>query len=60
LHDLGKQIFEKVYVKAHLKANGIATKQGTMIDATLIAVPSSTKNKNGESGPEMYQTMNGN
>jgi IS5 family transposase len=39
-HDLGKQIFESV--KAHLKANGMAMKQGTIIDATLIAAPSST------------------
>jgi len=39
-HDLGKQIFETV--KAHLKANGMAMKQGTIIDATLIAAPSST------------------
>jgi IS5 family transposase len=39
-HDLGKQIFETV--KRHLKANGMAMKQGTIIDATLIAAPSST------------------
>ena len=39
-HDLGDQIFEAV--KAHLKANGMAMKQGTIIDATLIAAPSST------------------
>ena len=39
-HNLGKQIFE--VVKAHLKANGMAMKQGTIIDATLIAAPSST------------------
>jgi IS5 family transposase len=38
-HDLGKQIFETV--KANLKANGMAMKQGTIIDATLIAAPSS-------------------
>ncbi len=39
-HDLGQQIFE--VVKAHLKDNGMAMKQGTIIDATLIAAPSST------------------
>jgi IS5 family transposase len=39
-HDLGKQIYE--VVKAHLKANGMAMKKGTIIDATLIAAPSST------------------
>ena len=39
-HDLGQPIFETV--KAHLKARGMAMKQGTIIDATLIAAPSST------------------
>ena len=39
-HDLGKQIFETV--KAHLKEQGMSMKQGTIIDATLIAAPSST------------------
>jgi IS5 family transposase len=57
-HDLGPQIFETV--KAHLKARGMAMKQGTIIDATLIAAPSSTKNKQGERDPEMHQTKKGN
>jgi len=39
-HDLGGQIFE--IVKAHLSARGMAMRQGTIIDATLIAAPSST------------------
>ena len=37
-NDLGEQIFEAV--KAHLKANGMAMKQGTIIGATIIAAPS--------------------
>jgi IS5 family transposase len=57
-HDLGHQIFE--VVKAHLKANGMAMKQGTIIDATLIAAPSSTKNEKKERDPEMHQTKKGN
>jgi IS5 family transposase len=57
-HDLGQQIFD--VVKAHLKANGMAMKQGTIIDATLIAAPSSTKNKSKERDPEMHQTKKGN
>ena len=57
-HNLGEQIFETV--KAHLKANGMAIKQGTIIDATLIAAPSSTKNKKGARDPEMHQTKRGN
>ena len=44
-HDLGQQIFEAV--KAHLKQRGMAMKQGTIINATLISAPSSTKNKGG-------------
>jgi IS5 family transposase len=56
-HDLGKQIFETV--KAHLKEQGMSMKQGTIIDATLIAAPSSTKNKKGERDPEMHQTRKG-
>jgi transposase, IS5 family len=58
MHDLGDQIFEAV--KAHLKANGMAMKQGTIIDTTLIAAPSSTKNKAQERDPEMHQTKKGN
>jgi IS5 family transposase len=38
----------------------MAMKQGTIIDATLIAAPSSTKNKAGERDPEMHQTKKGN
>ena len=57
-HELGRQILETV--KAHLIANGMAMKQGTIIDATLIAAPSSTKNKKGERDPEMHQTKKGN
>ena len=57
-HDLGQQNFETV--KAHLKQRGMAMKQGTIIDATLISAPSSTKNKTGERDPEMHQTKKGN
>jgi IS5 family transposase len=57
-HDLGQQIFAAV--KAHLKVNGMAMKQGTIIDATLIAAPSSTKNEKKERDSEMHQTKKGN
>ena len=56
-HDLGKHIFETV--NTHLKEQGMSMKQGTIIDATLIAAPSSTKNKKGERDPEMHQTRKG-
>ena len=57
-HDLGQKVFKTV--KAHLKQRGMAMKQGTIIDATLISAPSSTKNKTGERDPEMHQTKTGN
>ena len=57
-HDLGQHIFETV--KAHLKSRGMAMKQGTIIDATLIAAQTSTKNKQGERDTEMHQTKKGN
>ena len=47
-------------VKTNLKANGMAMKQGEIIDGTLIAAPSSTKNKTNERDPEMHQTKKGN
>jgi IS5 family transposase len=57
-HRLGEQIFETV--KAHLSSRGMTMRQGTIVDATLIAAPSSTKNKAGERDPEMHQTKKGN
>jgi IS5 family transposase len=57
-NDLGSQIVEAV--KTHLKANGMAMKQGTIIDATIIAAPSSTKSEKRERDPEMHQSKNGN
>ena len=56
-NELGEQIFEAV--KAHLKANGMAMKQGTIVDATIIAAPSSTKNEKRERDPEMHQPCKG-
>jgi IS5 family transposase len=57
-HGLGEQIFDTV--KAHLSARGMTMRQGTIVDATLIAAPSSTKNKVGKRDPEMHQTKKGN
>jgi IS5 family transposase len=57
-HDLCQQIFATV--KTHLGAPGMTMRQGTIVDATLIAAPSSTKNKDGKRDPEMHQTKKGN
>lgn len=57
-HDLGAQILEAV--NAGLQRQGLLLKTGTVVDATLIAAPSSTKNAKGERDPEMHQTKKGN
>jgi IS5 family transposase len=43
-----------------LKERGLLMSQGTLIDATLIAAPSSTKNKSHQRDPEMHQVKKGN
>lgn len=57
-HDLGAQILEAV--NAQLQRQGLLLKTGTVVDATLITAPSSTKNAKGERDPEMHQTKKGN
>jgi IS5 family transposase len=55
---LGPQILATV--NAQLIQRGLLLKTGTVVDATLIAAPSSTKNSTGERDPEMHQTKKGN
>lgn len=57
-HNLARHIFEDV--NAWLMEVGIIVKEGTLMDATIIEAPSSTKNKVGERDPEMHQTKKGN
>src|SRR5450759_4535417 len=57
-HKLGKQIFATV--NAHLASQGFKVSTGTIVDATIIGAPSSTKNERGERDPEMHQTKKGN
>lgn len=47
-------------INQYLAAKGLALKQGTIVDATLINAPSSTKNAKGERDPDMHQTKKGN
>src|SRR5271155_1574458 len=56
-HDLGQAIFAEV--NAHLAANGVKVARGTIVDATLIHAPSSTKNATGTRDPEMHQVRKG-
>lgn len=55
---LGEKIFEDV--KQRLDEAGLLMHGGTIVDATLIAAPKSTKNKDGKRDPEMHQTKKGN
>ena len=57
-HGLAERIFERV--NAHLARKGQSLRAGTIVDATIIAAPSSTKNQDGERDPEMHQTKKGN
>lgn len=57
-HGLTQAIFEAI--KGHLAAKGLLLREGTVVDATLISAPSSTKNERGERDPEMHQTKKGN
>ena len=57
-HGLAAPMFATV--NRVLQAHGLTLKTGTVVDATLIAAPSSTKNSTGERDPEMRQTKKGN
>lgn len=47
-------------VNDHLSRKGLSLRGGTIVDATIIAAPSSTKNRDGERDPSMHQTKKGN
>lgn len=57
-HDLGAALFERV--ATHLQARGLRIGTGTIVDATIISAPSSTKNRDKSRDPEMHQTKKGN
>jgi transposase, IS5 family len=54
---LGEALFKAV--NRHLHEQGIKVSRGTIVDASIISAPSSTKNKSGERDPEMHQTAKG-
>ena len=57
-NELAPMILDKV--NAHLAGKGLMLKRGSIVDATIIAAPSSTKNAQGKRDPEMHQTKKGN
>lgn len=56
-HELGAALFAKV--GEVLQAHGMKVGTGTIVDATIIGAPSSTKNSEGKRDPEMHQTRKG-
>lgn len=56
-HELTRKIFETI--NAHLAQKGSMMREGTIVDATLIAAPPSTKNREQTRDPEMHQAKKG-
>lgn len=56
-HDLGTRVFQEVL--AYLEAQGLRISRGTIVDATIINAPSSTKNATKTRDPDMHQTRKG-
>lgn len=57
-HGLGHKLFRKI--NKHLEKKGLLFKEGTIVDATIISAPTSTKNQDGKRDPDMHQTRKGN
>ena len=57
-HDLGGEMLDMV--NRYLESKGIRIATGTIVEATIIHAPSSTKNSTGERDPEMHQAKKGN
>jgi transposase, IS5 family len=57
-HSLGDDLFAQVL--RHLQGKGFKLSRGTIVDATLINAPSSTKNRDKARDPQMHQTRKGN
>jgi transposase, IS5 family len=57
-HELAPEILNRI--NAHLTRKGLLLKRGSIVDATIIPAPSSTKNADNARDPEMHQTKKGN
>lgn len=57
-HNLGDQLF--ALIAQYLHENGLQVSTGTIVDASIISAPSSTKNRDKKRDPEMRQTKKGN
>ena len=57
-HELGTVLFEEI--GCHLESQGLRLQAGTIVDASIIAAPTTTTNRRKERDPEMHQTKKGN
>ena len=57
-NELTRALFDEI--NAHLAQQGLLMRSGTIVDATIIAAPSSTKNQEQSRDPDMHQTKKGN
>ena len=57
-HKLGQKLFAEI--NKLLQEQGLMLREGTIVDASIIAAPKSTKNKKGKRDPKMHQTKKGN
>jgi len=57
-HQLGEPLF--TLIRTYLAEQGLQISRGTIVDATIISAPSSTKNRQKERDPERHQTKKGN
>ena len=57
-HQIGEQLFARI--GEYLTKQGLQVDRGTIVDATIISAPSSTKNRTKERDPEMHQAKKGN
>ena len=57
-HSLGEGLLQEI--NSHLESQGLRLREGTIVDASIIEAPSSTKNRAGERDPAMHQTKKGN
>lgn len=57
-HNLGAELF--ALINDYLQEQGLAVGTGTIVDATIIKAPSSTKNREKARDPEMHSTQKGN
>ena len=56
-HGLGEKLPSAI--NGSLAARGLTLREGTVLDASIVEAPTSTKNREGERDPEMHQTKKG-